>query len=189
MTPAATARPTAATRWPWRSAWRPSTRSKPELLANVNDDVAGYFTQQLNGLKDRFPDVIVDIRGKGLLIGIKLVPNNREFMVTARDQQLLIAGGGDNCVRLLPPLNLTQEEAREAIEKLERACEARAPRRRPPREPEAMTAPRHFIDLWKLDGATCAPSSTTPRPARPPARAGRRARSTPTRRPRTACWR
>ncbi|WP_184718183.1 aspartate aminotransferase family protein [Caulobacter sp.] len=93
-----------------------------ELLDNVNT-VAGYFTQQLNGLKDRFPDVVVDIRGKGLLIGIKVVPNNREFMVMARDQNLLIAGGGDNCVRLLPPLNLTIEEASEAISKLEKACE------------------------------------------------------------------
>ena len=95
----------------------------PELLDNVKT-VAGYFTQQLNGLKDRFPDVIVDIRGKGMLIGIKMVPNNREFMVMARDQHLLIAGGGDNCVRLLPPLNLTIEEASEAISKLEKACEA-----------------------------------------------------------------
>jgi acetylornithine/N-succinyldiaminopimelate aminotransferase len=93
-----------------------------ELLDNVKT-VGGYFTQQLNGLKDRFPDVIVDIRGKGLLVGIKVVPNNREFMVMARDEKLLIAGGGDNCVRLLPPLNLTVEEASEAIAKLEKACE------------------------------------------------------------------
>ncbi|MDB5444664.1 MAG: argD, partial [Phenylobacterium sp.] len=48
---------------------------------------------------------------------------NREFMQHARDEHLLIAGGGENCVRLLPPLNLTLEEAREAIEKFERACE------------------------------------------------------------------
>ncbi|MDR6626982.1 aspartate aminotransferase family protein [Caulobacter segnis] len=97
--------------------------NSPEILDNVNA-VAGFLTQQLNGLKDRFPDVIVDIRGKGLLIGIKLIPNNREFMVLARDEHLLVAGGGDNCVRLLPPLNLTIEEAREAIVKLEKACEA-----------------------------------------------------------------
>lgn len=86
--------------------------------------VSGFFTQQLNGLKDRFPDVIVDVRGKGMLIGVKLIPNNRDFMVLARDEKLLIAGGGDNCVRLLPPLNLTIEEASEAIAKLEKACEA-----------------------------------------------------------------
>ncbi len=96
--------------------------SKPETLAHVRE-VAGYFAQQLEGLKARYPDVIVDIRGRGLLIGIKLVPNNRHFMVWARDEKLLIAGGGDNCVRLLPPLIITQAEAHEAIEKIERACE------------------------------------------------------------------
>jgi len=67
---------------------------------------------------------VVDIRGKGLLIGVKLVPNNRDFMALARDEKLLIAGGGDNCVRLLPPLVLTLDEAREAVTKLERTCEA-----------------------------------------------------------------
>lgn len=99
--------------------------SKPELLEHVRD-VAGYFTQQLEGLRTRFPDVIVDVRGKGLLIGIKLAAgvNNRAFMALAREQRLLIAGGGDNTVRLLPPLIIGQGEAREAIEKLERACEA-----------------------------------------------------------------
>jgi acetylornithine/N-succinyldiaminopimelate aminotransferase len=96
---------------------------KPELLAHVRE-VAGYFTQQLGGLKDRFPDVVEDIRGKGMLIGIKLKTPNREFMQHARDQHLLIAGGGDNCVRLLPPLVLTIDEASEAIGKLESACEA-----------------------------------------------------------------
>ncbi len=95
----------------------------PELLDNVKT-VAGYFTQQLNGLKDRFPDIVADVRGKGLLIGVKLIPNNREFMALARDQKLLVAGGGDNCVRLLPPLNLTLDEAQEAIAKFELACEA-----------------------------------------------------------------
>ena len=98
--------------------------NSPETLANVND-IAGYLKQQLAGLQERYPDVIVDVRGKGLLIGVKLAPNNREFMALARDtQKLLIAGGGDNCVRLLPPLNLTLEEAREAIEKFEGACKA-----------------------------------------------------------------
>ena len=96
--------------------------SKDETLANVRD-VAGYFNQQLSGLKDRFPDIIVDVRGKGFLIGLKVTPVNRDFMAMARDQQLLVAGGGDNCVRLLPSLLLTVEEAREAVEKLERTCE------------------------------------------------------------------
>ncbi len=97
--------------------------NKPETLENART-VAGYFTQQLSGLRDRYPDVIVDVRGKGLLIGLKLIPNNREFMALARDQHLLVAGGGDNCVRLLPSLLITQDEARQAIAKLEQTCEA-----------------------------------------------------------------
>ena len=96
---------------------------KPELLAHVRD-VAGYFTQQLSGLMQRYPDVVADIRGRGLLIGIKLVTPNRDFMQICRDEHLLVAGGGDNCVRLLPPLILSIEDASEAMGKLERACEA-----------------------------------------------------------------
>ena len=94
-----------------------------ETLENVRD-IAGYFIQQLSGLRDRYPDVIAEIRCKGLLIGLKLNSNNREFMGLARDEKLLIAGGGDNCVRLLPSLLITREEAREAIEKLDRTCQA-----------------------------------------------------------------
>ena len=97
--------------------------NKEETLEHVRD-VAGYFGQQLKGLQDRFPDIIADIRGKGLLIGVKLIPNNRDFMAAARDAHLLVAGGGDNCIRLLPSLLITQEEASEAIAKLERTCEA-----------------------------------------------------------------
>ena len=77
-----------------------------------------------SSLRSRFPEVVLEIRGKGLLIGLKLGVNNRAFMQHARDQHLLIAGGGDNCVRLVPPLVMTEAEAREAIEKLEAACVA-----------------------------------------------------------------
>ena len=92
------------------------------MLEHVRD-VSGYLTQQLEGLKARNPDVIEDIRGKGLLVGLKLKTNNRAFMALARDEHLLVAGGGDNCVRLLPPLIITREELSEAVEKLERTCE------------------------------------------------------------------
>jgi acetylornithine/N-succinyldiaminopimelate aminotransferase len=95
---------------------------KPQLMAHVRE-VAGYFTQQLSGLMQRYPDVVADIRGRGLLIGIKLQTPNREFMQHCRDEHLLVAGGGDNCVRLLPPLILSIEDASEAMGKLERACE------------------------------------------------------------------
>ena len=93
--------------------------SKPELLDNVRQQ-AGYFKQQLEGLKQAWPDMIDEVRGKGLLVGIKLKPNNREVMTAARDQGLLVAGGSDNCIRLLPPLNVTEAEAREALGLLEK---------------------------------------------------------------------
>lgn len=92
---------------------------KPELLENVNT-VSAYLRQQLSGLRDAFPDMIDDIRGRGLLVGIKLKPNNREIMALAREQGLLIAGGSDNCVRMLPPLNITLDDAREAVTLLEK---------------------------------------------------------------------
>lgn len=97
--------------------------TKPGMLEHVRE-LSGYFSQQLEGLKDRYPDVIAEVRGKGLLIGLKLIPNNREFMQHARDQRLLIAGGGENCIRLLPALIMTVDEAREVIQKLEAACQA-----------------------------------------------------------------
>ncbi|WP_081714517.1 aspartate aminotransferase family protein [Asticcacaulis sp. AC466] len=97
--------------------------AKPELLENVRKQ-AGYLKQQLEGLKAAWPDMIEDVRGKGLLVGIKLKPNNREIMGLARDNDLLIAGGSDNCVRMLPPLNLTEADAREALARLEKTFAA-----------------------------------------------------------------
>ena len=97
--------------------------AKPELLRHVRE-LTGYFGQQLQGLKDRYPDIIAELRGRGLLIGVKLIPNNRDFMALARDQKLLIAGGGDNCIRLLPALIMTMQEASEVLAKFEAACEA-----------------------------------------------------------------
>jgi acetylornithine/N-succinyldiaminopimelate aminotransferase len=75
--------------------------------------------QGLRRLAAEFPDIVVDVRGKGLLIGVKLLPNNREMMAAAREQDLLVAGGGDNCIRLLPPLTITAEEADEVLRRLQ----------------------------------------------------------------------
>jgi acetylornithine/N-succinyldiaminopimelate aminotransferase len=78
------------------------------------------------GLEDvaaRHPELVVDVRGKGMLIGVKLTGNNREFMAMAREKLLLVAGGGDNCVRLLPPLNLSEAEADEAVARFEATLE------------------------------------------------------------------
>jgi acetylornithine/N-succinyldiaminopimelate aminotransferase len=97
--------------------------SKPEMLEHVRS-LSGYFRQQIAGLKDRYPDVIAEVRGVGLLIGLRMIPNNREVMLLARQHKLLIAGGGDNGVRLLPALIMTVDDAREAIERLDAICQS-----------------------------------------------------------------
>ncbi len=95
-----------------------------ETLAHARD-VTEAFKQQLGALAARYPDIVVELRGKGLLIGIKLVDavNNRDFMALARDQKLLVAGGGENCVRLLPALIISHEEVAEVVKRIEATFE------------------------------------------------------------------
>jgi acetylornithine/N-succinyldiaminopimelate aminotransferase len=70
-------------------------------------------------LAARYPDQIVETRGKGLLMGLKLHANNREVMALAREHGLLVAGGGENCVRMLPSLLISAEEVDEALARLD----------------------------------------------------------------------
>ena len=92
----------------------------PALLDHV-EALGNQLAEGLRALVARYPDVAVDVRGKGLLIGVKLVTNNREMMATARAHHLLVAGGGENCIRLLPPLVMKAEEATEVLRRLEAA--------------------------------------------------------------------
>ena len=92
------------------------------FLQNVRD-VALVFRQGLAALKDRFPGVIEEIRGEGLMLGIKAVVPAGEFATAMRDEHLLGVPAGDNVIRLLPPLVVTAEEAREGIARIERAAE------------------------------------------------------------------
>jgi len=93
------------------------------FLQQVND-VALVFRQGLASLKDRFPEVIDDIRGQGLMIGIRTKGPNAEFLQAMRAEKLLGVLAGDNVVRLLPPLVTTAEEARDGLARLEKAAEA-----------------------------------------------------------------
>ncbi len=97
--------------------------AQEETLANVRT-VSARLKAGLEALVARYPDIAVDVRGKGLLVGVKLVTNNREMMATARDHGLLVASGGENCIRMLPSLLLTEQEADEAIVRLEAAFAA-----------------------------------------------------------------
>ena len=93
------------------------------FLQHVND-VSLVFRQGLASLKDRFPEVIEDIRGQGLMIGIKAKLPAGDLLGAMRGQKLLAVLAGDNVVRLLPPLVTTAEEAREGLTRLEKAAEA-----------------------------------------------------------------
>ncbi|MCL7997748.1 aspartate aminotransferase family protein [Brucella sp. 21LCYQ03] len=86
-------------------------------------ETALTMKQGLASIIDRFPNVISEVRGRGLLMGIKCVVPNVNLIQALRDEHLLSVGAGDNVVRILPPLVTTPEEAREALARIEAAVE------------------------------------------------------------------
>jgi acetylornithine/N-succinyldiaminopimelate aminotransferase len=86
-------------------------------------DVALVFRQGLAALKDRFPEIIEDVRGEGLMLGIKARIPAADLLKAVRAENLLAVLAGDNVLRLLPPLTVTAEEAREGLARIERAAE------------------------------------------------------------------
>ena len=80
------------------------------------------FKQRLAELMDRHPAVIAEIRGMGLLLGLRVNVPNTDFMAAARDEKLLTVTAGDNVVRLVPPLTIGEAEVGEAMSRLDRAC-------------------------------------------------------------------
>ncbi|MCJ7994983.1 aspartate aminotransferase family protein [Rhizobium cremeum] len=86
-------------------------------------DVALVFRQGLAELKDRFPGVIEEIRGEGLMLGIKAKVPSAELLQAMRDEHILGVPAGDNVIRLLPPLVVTTEDAREGLNRIGLAAE------------------------------------------------------------------
>ena len=78
--------------------------------------------QRLAELKDRRGAVIEEVRGEGLLIGLRLKTPPVEFAQEALKQKLLVIPAGDNVVRILPPLVVTDEELAEGVRRLDAAC-------------------------------------------------------------------
>lgn len=78
--------------------------------------------QRLAELKDRFPSVIEEVRGEGLLLGLKAAVPNGDLVKELRAEKLLAVAAGDNVVRLLPPLIIGEAEVIEALGMIERAC-------------------------------------------------------------------
>ena len=97
----------------------------PEFLAEVNRK-AGLLRQKLEGLIADNPDVFEEVRGAGLMLGIKCKITNMDMVNASYAQELLTVPGGDNVIRLLPPLTITDAEIDEAIQRLERAAKKTA---------------------------------------------------------------
>ncbi|MGP9821388.1 aspartate aminotransferase family protein [Salinarimonas sp. NSM] len=80
--------------------------------------------QGLAALRDRHPDVIEEVRGEGLMIGLRCRVPNGDLVSAMRDQKMIGIAAGDNVVRLLPPLIVRDAETSEALHRLEAACVA-----------------------------------------------------------------
>ncbi|SFK28450.1 aspartate aminotransferase family protein [Methylorubrum salsuginis] len=91
------------------------------FLAHV-ERMGLLLTQKLAGLIDRHPHVFAELRGQGLMRGLKLNLPNTEFAAAARARHLLVIPAGDNVIRLLPPLIVGEAEVDEAVARLEAAA-------------------------------------------------------------------
>ena len=81
-----------------------------------------YFGQILTKLKDKYPKIIGEIRGEGLIRGVKMLVNNVEFMKKLMEQKLLTVKAEENVIRLFPPLIIENKQLDEAISKMEKVC-------------------------------------------------------------------
>ena len=86
-----------------------------------------YFKQRLAGVVDSHPDTVAEIRGEGLLVGLRCIEPVADVVAALRDHGLLAVGAADNVVRLLPPLNVSDAEIDSAIERIDAALTALAP--------------------------------------------------------------
>ena len=93
----------------------------PEFLNSVTKK-SGLITQGLLGLIDKYPDIFEEIRGTGLMLGIKCKCPNLDFVQEGYEKAILTVPASDNVVRLLPALNITIEEINEALSRLEQTA-------------------------------------------------------------------
>jgi acetylornithine/N-succinyldiaminopimelate aminotransferase len=96
---------------------------KPEFLERVRA-ISGYMQQNLAMLAAEHPTVIAEVRGRGLLLGLKLHVPAAAFVARLRENRLLTVGATENVARLLPPLNIEEQHVKEALTALTSACAA-----------------------------------------------------------------
>jgi acetylornithine/N-succinyldiaminopimelate aminotransferase len=95
----------------------------PGFLEHVRR-IGLLFKQRLAEMKDRHPAVIAEVRGEGLLVGVRCIVPNAKLVDALRAEKMLAPTAADNVVRLFPPLNVTEAEIGEAIARIDRACSA-----------------------------------------------------------------
>jgi acetylornithine/N-succinyldiaminopimelate aminotransferase len=81
-----------------------------------------FFKQRLAEIKDRYPAIISEVRGEGLLVGVRAVVPAGELVDALRAERMIVVAAGDNVVRLLPPLIISEAEIAEGVDRLGRAC-------------------------------------------------------------------
>jgi acetylornithine/N-succinyldiaminopimelate aminotransferase len=92
--------------------------SKPEFLEHVRA-ISSHLGQSLEGLKDRHPELVLEVRGKGLLRGLKLSTDPKPLQSAARERKLLVGVAGENVLRLAPPLIVEEGHVAQAIDTLD----------------------------------------------------------------------
>ena len=101
------------------------TVATPEFLEDVNRK-AGLMRQKLEGLVASHPDVFESVRGSGLMLGLKCKATNSDVVAAGYRHEVITVPAADNVIRLLPPLNITDEDIAEAVSRLDQAASSLA---------------------------------------------------------------
>jgi len=95
--------------------------SNKKFLKNVKK-ISEHFLSNLNKIKDEYPNIIKEIRGRGLLIGIQLKIDQTKFIKMLMDNNLLTIRAAENVVRILPPLNVKKNEINQSLKIIKKVC-------------------------------------------------------------------
>jgi len=95
--------------------------SNKKFLNNVKS-LSKYFLFKLNKIKEKYPHIIKQVRGKGLLIGIQLYKDQSKFINKLMDNRLLTIRAAENVIRILPPLNVKRQEIDIALKVINKVC-------------------------------------------------------------------
>ena len=94
---------------------------KKGFLQNVKK-LSEFFHLELNKIKEQFPKIIKEVRGKGLLIGLQLNFDQTKFIQLLMENRLLTIRAAENVIRILPPLNVKKSEISFALKIIRKVC-------------------------------------------------------------------